>query len=226
MLKSAIKVLSMLVALLLVSSVLVCLAETETETYISSYEPLNAQLHTVYTETWEYPVVDGVRGSGKVIGEGSYTEAHTFGDDGVCIYCGYAIPGDIYDGDDDDGDGETTGTTATEETGDETSFTTASGVTVEKGTKADKVLKTVVDSLPTDAEISNVDADTAEALLDAINNGVTSEELLEILKDFPIQTVDGIECYIVAFAYKDANGNAVTENFAFSTVDGTLVKVF
>ena len=49
---------------------------------------------------------------------------------------------------------------------------------------------------------------------------------LEILKDFPIQTVDGIECYIVAFAYKDANGNAVTENFAFSTVDGTLVKVF
>lgn len=225
MLKSAIKVLSMLVALLLVSSVLVCLAETETETYISSYEPLNAQLHTVYTETWEYPIVDGVRGSGKVIGEGSYTEPHTFGDDDKCVYCGYALPSEV-DDDDDDGDSETTGTTATEETVTETNFTTASGVTVEKGTKADETLKKVVESLPADAKISNVDADTAEALLDAINNGVSSEELLEILKDFPIQNVDGIDCYIVAFSYTDTNGNAVTESYAFSTVDGTLVKVF
>ncbi len=236
MTKLTIRTLCMLVALLLVSSAFVCLAETETETVISGYEPINAVSHTVFTETWEYPIVDGERGSGRPIDEGSYVEPHTFDGD-KCIYCGYVLP-EIVDSEDDDDDDdddskptttETTTTTTTEETpAAENSFTNAAGIAITKGMPAAVALKNVFTALPADTQInfSNVSAEVADALMAAINNNATAAELLDVLKNFPVKVVDGVECYVVSISYVDANGNTVVENYAFSTADATLVKLY
>ncbi|MBQ6122624.1 MAG: hypothetical protein IJI59_12925, partial [Clostridia bacterium] len=71
-----------------------------------------------------------------------------------------------------------------------------------------------------------VDKEVADALIAALNEGATPAELLEILANFPTQLIDGVLCYVVTISYTDAAGTPVTENYAFSTADGTLVKVF
>ena len=253
------KMLCALLAMLMVATAVVCLAETETETVISAYEILDSESHTVYTETWEYPIVDGQRGSGRPVDDDSYTEPHHF-EDGVCIDCGYEIgaptatptvaptlapeidepvigPGPEFpeDGDtigggagsvaDDDGDADEADVAAPAA---EDAYTTAAGVTLTKGVPAFEALKQVLDAIPTDTQvtITGVDAEVADELVELINNGGTPEELLALLANFPVQTIDGIDCYVVTLGYTDANGNPVTENYAFSTVDATLVQVF
>lgn len=141
-------------------------------------------------------------GSSKVKHEKEYTEPHTF-ENGVCIYCG-----------------------AAEESNVEGTFTSASGAELTKGMTAAAALSAVVSAISGDVELPGVDAAVAQQLLDLIKSGASQEELLAVLASFPVQTVDGVECYVVTLSYTDANGAAVTENYAFSTADGTLVKVF
>lgn len=244
MLKNCTKIISVVLALLLVSASLACLAETERDTVIDGYEKLDSKLHTVYVTIMEYPIIDGERGSGKPVGEESYTEPHDF-EDGVCVDCGYALPvdvgdddddddddyyGDDDDDDDDDDDSSSSGTTSTETEAPaaEASIITIAGATLAKGMPAAEALKTALTALPANTEvtITGVDAEVAEGLLNAIQNGATPQELLALLKDFPVQNIDGVDCYVVTLSYTDAAGAPVTENYAFSVVDGTLVKVF
>ena len=88
MLKSIRRTLCALLALLLAGAALVALAESEQDTFVVGYEKLDAKEHFVYTETWEYPIVDGERGSGRPVDEDAHTEPHEF-EDGVCVCCGY-----------------------------------------------------------------------------------------------------------------------------------------
>jgi hypothetical protein len=89
-------------------------------------------------------------------------------------------------------------------------------------------LKQAFAAIPANTEVSfeGVDQAVADELVKAINEGATSAELLAILAKFPTQTVDGTLCYVVTISYTDATGKPVVENYAFSTADGTLVKVF
>jgi hypothetical protein len=204
------KFLCALLALILIFSTVACMAETVRRTYYD-YEKKNSKRHYVYYETWEYSIVDGVAVSGHPVDSGEYTEKHTF-DDGECIYCGYKKS-----------------TKKTTETSDEPiTFTLACGITVTKGTAADVTLKRVFAAIPANTEVSfeGVDQAVADELVKAINEGATSAELLAILAKFPTQTVDGTLCNVVTLSYTDAAGKAVVENYAFSTADGTLVKVF
>jgi hypothetical protein len=210
------KFLCALLALVLIFSTVACMAETIRRTYYD-YEKKNSKRHYVYYETWEYSIVDGVEVSGHPVDSGEYTEKHTF-DDGECIYCGYKKSTK-----------KTENTTETTETSDEpNAFTLASGITVTKGAAADVTLKQVFAAIPANTEVSfeGVDQAVADELVKAINEGATSAELLAILAKFPTQTVDGILCNVVTLSYTDAAGKAVVENYAFSTADGTLVKVF
>ena len=97
-----------------------------------------------------------------------------------------------------------------------------------KGTPAADTLKEVIAAIPSDTEITvaGVAPEVADKLMDIIQNGGTQAELMELLKEFPVQTIDGVDCYVVTLSYTDAAGKPVTENYAFSTVDGSLVKLF
>ena len=208
----------MLMCLALLSSMAACLAETETDTY-TTYTRKDAAYHTVTEETWEYPIIDGERGSGKPVGSEEYDEKHTF-DGGECIYCGAEeTKKAVTESADEDSDDETT---TTAEVAEETTIITALGVELTAGEDAASVLTKVFASLPADFTITGVDSEIADRLISLLGSGaVDPQQLMEILKQFPIQMVDGRECYVVTLHF----GNT-TENFAFSTADGALVKVF
>ena len=236
------KYLSVLLTVLLLTTAFGCLsalAETEQETVPDSYEELDETEHTVTATVWEYPIVDGEHASGKPVDESTYTEAHTF-EDGECIYCGYVKEEDEEEDKEEDNitaltavaeasaEGEAAKEAAAEETA-EVIFTTASGIELSKGIPAAGALKKVLASIPanTDFFFAEVGDDIAAQLVELLNGAnVNTAEMLAVLANFPVQTVDGVECYVVTLQYADAQGAPVSENYAFSTADATLVKVF
>ena len=174
------------------------LAETETKTY-KTYEPLDAQQHTVYEETWIYPIVNGVPGSGKPGGDNVYEEPHSFVN-GVCVQCGYTA----------------------------VTFTNAMGVVLAQGTPAADALRQVMEAMAKDANPAFV-GDVANAgndLLALLNSAAEADMFTAPLSQFPAETVDGAPCNVVTLAYNDDEGNPITENYAFSTADTTLVKLY
>ena len=237
--KSVSKILATALALMLVIASVACLAEIRQVRELDGYEPIDGESHYAIYTVWEGEATeDGGISSGKVVDEVREVEPHEFDKDGVCTKCGYAVSVIPVGGDDDDGDDDddtTTTTTTTTETTEATEttetaeqFTTASGITVAVGAPATETLKQVFAAIPANTEVSfdGVDKEVADALIAAINEGATPAELLEILANFPTQIIDGTPCYVVTISYTDAAGTPVTENYAFSTADGTLVKVF
>lgn len=236
------KILAIALALMLVVASVACLAETRQVRELDGYEQKDGQSHYAIYTVWEGEATeDGGISSGKVVDEVREVEPHEFDKDGVCVLCGYAVPvipvipvgGDDDDGDDDDDTTTTTTTTTTTSETTETTetpevYTTASGITVVEGAPAAETLKQVFAAIPANTEVSfdGVDKEVSDALIAAINEGATPAELLEILANFPTQLVDGVLCYVVTISYTDAAGTPVTENYAFSTADATLVKVF
>ena len=232
------KSLATALALMLVIASVACLAEIRQVRELDGYEPIDGESHYAIYTVWEGEATeDGGISSGKVVDEVREVEPHEFDKDGVCVLCGYELPvipvgGDDDDDDDDDDDTTTTTTTTTTETTETTEtpevYTTASGITVVEGAPAAETLKQVFAAIPANTEVSfdGVDKEVADALIAAINEGATPAELLEILANFPTQIIDGTPCYVVTISYTDAAGTPVTENYAFSTADGTLVKVF
>ena len=208
MTKNISRILCAVLALLMVASAVACLAETETKTY-KTYTPLDAQYHTVIEETWVYPVINGKAssghpagdshlGSGHPAGDNTYEEAHTF-ENGACIYCGYKAE----------------------------TFTNAMGVVLTKGMPADEALKQVLSAIPADANLSFVNAaDAGNTLSGLVNNAAAPAEYTPALAAFPAQTVEDTPSNVVTLSYTGANGAAVTENYAFSTADATLVSLF
>ena len=208
MTKSIIRCLCALMALLMLVSA-AAMAETETKTY-KTYEQLDAQRHTVYEETWIYPVINGTAGSGRPAGDShlgsgkpagsdAYEEAHTF-ENGVCIYCGYAAE----------------------------TFTNAMGVVLTKGMPAADVLKQVVDAIPdgADKSVVGVTVDAGNNLMGLVENNGAQANFIPALAAFPAETVDNVPSNVVTLAYVDAQGKSVVENYAFSTADATLVKLY
>ena len=206
--KNMIRVLCAVLALVLASCT-AALAASETKTY-KTYEPLDAQYHTVIEETWVYPIVNGKAGSGKPAsdnslgsgkpsGSNSYKELHTF-ENGVCIHCGYATE----------------------------TFTNAMGIVLAKGMPAADVLKQVVNAIPegVDKGFVSVTADAGDNLLGLVENNGAQANFIPALAAFPAQTVDGVPSNVVTLAYADAQGKSVVENYAFSTADATLVKLY
>lgn len=230
------KSLAIALALMLVIASVACLAEIRQVRELEGYEPIDGESHYAIYTVWEGEATeDGGISSGKVVDEVREVEPHEFDKDGVCVLCGYELPvipvgGDDDDDDDDDDDTTTTTTTTTTTETTETPevYTTASGITVVEGAPAAETLKQVFAAIPANTEVSfdGVDKEVADALIAAINEGATPTELLEILANFPTQIIDGTPCYVVTISYTDAAGTPVTENYAFSTADGTLVKVF
>ena len=232
-LKSVSKILATALALMLVVASIACLAETRQVRELDGYEPIDSESHYAIYTVWEGEATeDGGISSGKIVDEVSEVEPHEFDKDGVCVLCGYELPVIPVGGDDDDDDDDTTTTTKTTETTETTEtaeqFTNASGITVAVGAPAAETLKQVFAAIPANTEVSfdGVDKEVADALIAALNEGATPAELLEILANFPTQLIDGVPCYVVTISYTDAAGTPVTENYAFSTADGTLVKVF
>lgn len=198
------------------------LAETETETF-TFYRRIDDEKHRVCVETWEYPVVKGERGSGKVIDEEEYEEPHTIVD-GRCIYCEpidkalvIAAPMDIEKTDDTEGSGD-----------DPETFATVYDSIVAKGDGALAVLKQVFDALSDNARviIGGVEAEAANALIALVKGDASLDELMAALSDFPARTVDGVECRIVVLIVCDDWGEIIVENYAFSAEDGALVRVY
>ena len=231
MLKSVSKILATALALMLVVASIACLAETRQVRELDGYEPIDSESHYAIYTVWEGEATeDGGISSGKIVDEVSEVEPHEFDKDGVCVLCGYELPVIPVGGDDDDDDDDTTTTTTTTPETTETPevYTTASGITVVEGAPAAETLKQVFAAIPANTEVSfdGVDKEVADALIAALNEGATPAELLEILANFPTQLIDGVPCYVVTISYTDAAGTPVTENYAFSTADGTLVKVF
>ena len=239
--KSFSKFLAAALALMLVIASIACLAETRQIKVLDYCEKKDSKTHYAYYTIWEGEATeDGGISSGKIVDAVVEVESHEF-EDGVCVLCGYEeeeepeapfIPvfpeGDDDDDDDDDDTTTTTTTTTTETTETAEQFTTASGITVAVGAPAAETLKQVFTAIPVNTEVSfdGVDKQVSDALITALNEGATPAELLEILANFPTQLVDGVPCYVVTISYTDAAGTPVTENYAFSTVDATLVKVF
>lgn len=222
-------------AFMLVIASVACLAEIRQVRELDGYEPIDGESHYAIYTVWEGEATeDGGISSGKVVDEVREVEPHEFDKDGVCVLCGYELPVIPVGGDDDDtttttktaDTTDTTETTETTETAEQ--FTNASGITVAVGAPAAETLKQVFAAIPANTEVSfdGVDKEVADALIAAINEGATPAELLEILANFPTQIIDGTPCYVVTISYTDAAGTPVTENYAFSTADGTLVKVF
>ena len=219
---------------MLVVASIACLAETRQVRELDGYEPIDSESHYAIYTVWEGEATeDGGISSGKIVDEVSEVEPHEFDKDGVCVLCGYELPVIPVGGDDDDDDtttttktADTTETTETTETAEQ--FTNASGITVAVGAPAAETLKQVFAAIPANTEVSfdGVDKEVADALIAALNEGATPAELLEILANFPTQLIDGVPCYVVTISYTDAAGTPVTKNYAFSTADGTLVKVF
>lgn len=233
MLKSVSKILATALALMLVVASIACLAETRQVRELDGYEPIDSESHYAIYTVWEGEATeDGGISSGKVVDEVREVEPHEFDKDGVCVLCGYELPVIPVGGDDDDDDDDTTTTTTTTTTTETTEtaeqFTNASGITVAVGAPAAETLKQVFAAIPANTEVSfdGVDKEVADALIAALNEGATPAELLEILANFPTQLIDGVPCYVVTISYTDVAGTPVTENYAFSTADGTLVKVF
>lgn len=233
MLKSVSKILATALALMLVVASIACLAETRQVRELDGYEPIDSESHYAIYTVWEGEATeDGGISSGKVVDEVREVEPHEFDKDGVCVLCGYELPVIPVGGDDDDDDDDTTTTTTTTTTTETTEtaeqFTNASGITVAVGAPAAETLKQVFAAIPANTEVSfdGVDKEVADALIAALNEGATPAKLLEILANFPTQLIDGVPCYVVTISYTDAAGTPVTENYAFSTADGTLVKVF
>lgn len=215
-------------------------AETEQESYYT-YFSIDEETHLVCVETWEYPIVDGDRGSGRIVEDEEYEEPHALVD-GACPLCGFGMK-DMSKPEIETKPTITTtdtaatdGTAAAEETeatggttlAEKNTFASASGAVIAKGTGAIIALKQLLAALPADAQVSfSGVSDEAAALLKAVIDGDGSvDELLAALVNFPVQVVDGIECYIVTVEYVNPNGNAVVENYAFNKTDGTLVKLF
>lgn len=195
---------------------------TETETY-TFYRRIDEEKHLVCKETWEYPIVDGERGSGKVIKDEEYEEAHTIVD-GKCIYCDLidkalviAAPMDIEKTDDTEGSGD-----------DPETFATVYDSIVAKGDGALAVLKQVFDALSDNARviIGGVEAEAADALIALVKGDASADELMAVLSDFPTRTIDDVECRIVVLIVCDDWGEIIVENYAFSAADGTLVRVY
>jgi len=195
--KNIIRTLCAALALILVLCA-AALAETETKTY-KTYEPLDAQQHTVYEETWIYPIVNGVPGSGKPGGDNVYEEPHSFVN-GVCVQCGY-----------------------TAET-----FTNAMGVVLAKGMPAADALKQVFDAMHPDANMTfaGIAANDGDTLANLVNTAAEPDMFVPALAAFPAETVDDTPCNVVTLNYADDEGNPITENYAFSTADTTLVKLY
>ena len=201
------KLLSVLLAATLLLAALTCLAEGEPEKEAvvvpDYYEEQDEFVHAVTATIWEYPIVDGQRASGRPAGDTNYVEAHGF-IDGVCMYCDHTCPnpGDI--------------------------LTTASGIGVLKGTAAAPVLRLILATLPEDPGLSfpGVSEEIAAKLVELLSGEDAPEAVLELLGSFPTQTVDGVECHVVTLEYLDVEYAPVSESYAFSTADGTLVKVF
>lgn len=206
--RNMIRILCVALALMMAACA-VALAATETKTY-TTYEPLDARFHTVIEETWVYPIVNGSAGSGKPAGESklgsgkpsgnnTYTEPHNFVD-GVCTLCGYKAE----------------------------TFTNALGVVLTKGMPAAEALKLVVDAVPegNDMGIVGVTVEAGDGLMNLVNNAAAPDAYIPVLAAYPAETVDGTPSNVVTLAYNDLSGNTVTENYAFSTVDTSLVKVY
>ena len=178
----------------------------ERETVIAGYETMDDGRHIVYAETWEYPVVDGQRGSGRPVAEDegdAYTEPHHF-TDGVCDECNAqnaAAPG---------------------------AFINASGAVVNQGAPAAEVLKQVFAAIPQDVAVTvlDVEAEPAARLTDAIKADAPQADLAKLLADFPAETVDNVDCRVVGITYMGQDEWQVREHYAFSAADGTLVKLY
>ena len=195
--KNAIRILCAALALILVLCA-AALAESETKTY-TTYEQLDARQHTVYEETWIYPIVNGVPGSGKPGGDNVYEEPHAFVN-GVCVKCGYAPE----------------------------TFTNAMGVVLAKGMPAADALKQVFAAMPANANMKIVGAAANEGdeLVKLVNNAAKPDTFTTPLAAFTAETVDNVPCNIVTLNYADDEDNPITENYAFSTADTTLVKLY
>ena len=215
------KFLCALLALILIFSTVACMAETIRRTYYD-YEKKNSTAPFTRLRRQDLGIQhrsDG-RGRGPAIPmtRGEYTEEAALS---MTVSATTAA-------DNESTTTTTTTTTTTETTETAEQFTNASGITVAVGAPAAETLKQVFAAIPANTEVSfdGVDKAVADALIAAINEGATPAELLEILANFPTQLIDGVHCYVVTISYTDAAGTPVTENYAFSTADGTLVKVF
>ena len=205
--KNMIRVLCAVLALVLAACT-AALAASETKTY-KTYAPLDEMFHTVTEETWVYPIVNGKPGSGKPVsdnslgsgkpsGENTYNEPHNFVG-GVCMDCGYQA----------------------------VTFTNAMGVVLAKRTPAVDTLKLVFDAIQGEPSVVNGTVDAGETLTGLVANPAANPtEYLPVLESFPVETVDGVPCNVVTLSYNDRAGNPVTENYAFSTSDATLIKLY
>jgi len=178
----------------------------ERETVIAGYETMDDGRHIVYAETWEYPIVDGQRGSGRPVAEDegdAYTEPHHFTKD-VCDDCNAqnaAQPG---------------------------TFINASGAVVAQGAPAAEVLKQVFAAIPEDIAVTvlDVEADQAASLTDAVKADKPQAELATLLANFPAVTLDNVDCRVVGITYMGKDEWQVREHYAFSAADSTLVKLY
>ena len=204
--KSVIKWLSAFLALLLIGSAVACLAEVERETVTSFYEPLDSLNHIVYTETWQYPIVDGQRSSGRPVGEGSYLGQHNFVGD-TCSDCGY-VKGSAINASD--------------------SYTTVADVKLDRGTPIDVALQMILNSKASNTRltIDGVDAGAADKLIELVNDDVALEEVLTALSGFPAENIYDTDCRVVTVTYTDGNDQFTTENYAFGAADGALAAVY
>ena len=178
----------------------------ERETVIAGYETMDDGRHIVYAETWEYPIVDGQRGSGRPVAEDegdAYTEPHHFTND-VCDDCNAknaAQPG---------------------------TFINASGAVVAQGAPASEILKQVFAAIPEDIAVTlpDVTTDQAARLTDAVKGDMPQADLAKLLADFPAETIDKVDCHVVGITYMGKDEWQVRERYAFSAADGTLVKLY
>jgi hypothetical protein len=140
-----------------------------------------------------------VPGSGKPGGDNVYEEPHAFVN-GVCVKCGYAAE----------------------------TFTNAMGVVLAKGMPAADALKQVFAAMPANANMKIVGAAANEGdeLVKLVNNAAKPDTFTTPLAAFTAETVDNVPCNIVTLNYADDEDNPITENYAFSTADTTLVKLY
>ena len=189
------KALCLLLAALLAISALVAIAEGEVETDVQRYcENEDALFHMVYEETWEYPIVDGERASGHPLGDREFKEPHRIVD-GRCIDC---------------------------ETEEFATFNAACGeLTV--GMTFPEVVAAITTSLPEGGKLSITyeDGEIAERAMQlAGDEEATDEQILAMLVEFPLETVEEVDCHVVTIQYGD-----VTENYSFSAEAGRLFGV-
>ena len=211
------KIVCAALALALIIAAAACLAEAtpeptpetvyERETVIAGFEQLDDARHIGYSETWEYPLVDGQRGSGRPVAEDDgdvYTQPHHFSPEGVCADCNArntAEPG---------------------------TFLAASGAVLKQGAPAAEVLKQVLGAIPAETEIAldGVETEIAGKLIQAVRADAAPEAIAEILAGFPTETVDETECRVVALSYTGADKLKVREAYAFAAADCAFIKLY